>query len=93
LGTDKVSAIKHLLQLDPNAMWANFSLTHYLTSAGFVVSPKLPGEKEQHPDDGYTVQFYGSSDADGIDATDQIEMAPSIHNVIEKRHVLVQILT
>jgi N-formylglutamate amidohydrolase len=91
LGTNSGSTIKHLLQADPNAMWGNFSLNHYLTSAGFVVSPKLPGEKEQHLDGGYTVQTYGSSSAGGIDAI-QIEMAPSIRSVIEKRQVLVQTL-
>jgi N-formylglutamate amidohydrolase len=91
LGTDNGSTIKHLLQVDQNAMWGNFSLNHYLTSAGFVVSPKLPGEKEQHLDGGYTVQTYGSSSAGGIDAI-QIEMAPSIRSVIEKRQILVQTL-
>jgi hypothetical protein len=91
LGTAKGSTIKYLLQVDPNAMWGNFSLNHFLTSAGFVVSPKLPGEKEQHLDGGYTMQTYGSSNAGGIDAM-QIEMAPSIRSVIEKRQVLVQTL-
>jgi hypothetical protein len=91
LGTENGSMIKHLVQVDQNAMWGNFSLNHYLTSAGFVVSPKLPGEKEQHLDGGYTVQTYGSSNAAGIDAI-QIEMAPSIRSIIEKRQVLVQTL-
>lgn len=72
-------------------MWGNFSLNYFLTSAGFVVSPKLPGEKEQHLDGGYTVQTYGGSSAGGIDAI-QIEMAPSIRSVIERRQVLVQTL-
>jgi hypothetical protein len=91
LGTDNGNTIKHLLQLDPNAMWGNFSLQHYLTSAGFIVSPKIPGQREQHLDGGYTVQTYGSSSQDGIDAI-QIEMAPSIRSIIEKRQVLIQTL-
>jgi N-formylglutamate amidohydrolase len=91
LGTGNGSTIKHLLQVDPNAMWGSFRLNHYLTSAGFVVSPKLPGQKEQHLDGGYTVQTYGSSSAGGIDAI-QIEMAPPIRSVIERRQVLVQTL-
>ena len=72
-------------------MWGNFSLQHYLTSAGFIVSPKIPGQREQHLDGGYTVQTYGSSSQDGIDAI-QIEMAPSIRSIIEKRQVLIQTL-
>jgi hypothetical protein len=71
-----VDQIKHLLQVDPNAMWGNFSLNHFLTSAGLVVSPKLPGEKGQHLDGGFTVQTYGSSSAGGIDA---IQRDGSIH--------------
>jgi len=91
LGTDNGFTIKHLLQLDPNAMWGNFSLHHYLTSTGFIVSPKIPGQKEQHLDGGYTVQTYGGSSQGGIDAI-QIEMAPSIRSIMEKRQVLVQTL-
>jgi N-formylglutamate amidohydrolase len=92
LGTDNGNTIKHLLQLDPNAMWGSFSLRHYLTSAGFVVSPKIPGQKENiHLNGGYTVHTYGSSNQGGIDAI-QIEMASSVRDVIEKRHVLIQTL-
>ena len=92
LGTENGSTIKHLLQVDPNAMWGSFSLNHYLTSAGFVVSPKLPGEKEnRHVNGGYTVHTYGSSSAGGIDAI-QMELAPSIRDVIERRQVFVQTL-
>ncbi len=92
LGTDNGNTIKHLLQIDPNAMWGSFSLRHYLTSAGFVVSPKILGEKEnRHLNGGYTVHTYGSSSAGGIDAI-QIELATSIRDVIERRQVLVQTL-
>ena len=92
LGTDNGSTINHLLQVDPNAMWGSFSLNHYLTSAGFVVSPKLPGEKEnRHVNGGYTVHTYGSSSAGGIDAI-QMELAPSIRDGIERRQVFVQTL-
>jgi hypothetical protein len=91
LGTGNGSTNKHLLQLDPNAMWGNFSLRHYLTSAGFVASPKIQGQKELHLNGGYTVRTYGSSNQDGIDAI-QIEMAPSIRSIVEKRQVLIQAL-
>jgi len=70
-------------------MWGNFSLNHYLTSTGFVVSPKLLGKKEQHLDGGYTLRTNGSSNVDRIEEV-QLEMAHSIRIVIYERQFLVQ---
>jgi len=74
LGTDNGAGVARLLAADPHALFRRRSLRGFLEAAGHVVSPHAPGEAEPATlDGGFTVQTYGSANADGIDAM-QIEI-------------------
>jgi N-formylglutamate amidohydrolase len=83
LGTDEGASVARLLEIDPEAMSRRRSLRGLLEAAGYVVSlnPSTLGG-------GYTVQTYGSSHANGIDAI-QIEIAAPLRVSASKRAALI----
>jgi len=83
LGTAAGKSVARLLKIDAHAMSRRRSLGGLLAAAGYVVSlnpPSLGG--------GYTVETYGSSQADGVDAI-QIEIAAPLRTSVVKRATLI----
>jgi hypothetical protein len=74
-------------------MWRRRSLRGFMIDAGHIVSPKQKGIPETPAlNGGYTVDTYGSSNANGLDAI-QIEIARPLRDDDEKRNALIQHLT
>jgi N-formylglutamate amidohydrolase len=85
LGTANGASVRRLLEADPRALFRHRSLRGMLTAAGYGVSPVLPGTPDPPPfAGGYTVQTYGSSHDDGIDAL-QVEVTFPIRTNEEAR--------
>jgi N-formylglutamate amidohydrolase len=83
LGTVAGKSVARLLKIDAHAMSRRRGLGGLLAAAGYVVSlnpPALGG--------GYTVEAYGSSQADGVDAI-QIEIAAPLRTSAPRRATLV----
>jgi N-formylglutamate amidohydrolase len=85
LGTLNGEAISSLLSRDPRAMSRKRSLPALLREAGYVVSAKIP---ETLPGD-FTLETYGSSNADGVDAI-QIEIESNLRTNTNKREVFIE---
>jgi N-formylglutamate amidohydrolase len=84
LGTAAGASIARLLKIDTHAMSRRRSLGGLLAAAGYAVSlnpPTLGG--------GYTVETYGTSNADGIDAI-QVEIAATLRKNAQKRAALIE---
>jgi len=78
LGTANGASVQRLLCTDALALFRHRSLRGLLTGAGYVLSPGAPGQPDPPPfAGGFTVQTYGSSHDDGIDAL-QVEIVESI---------------
>ena len=73
LGTLNGEAISTLLRLDSRAMARRRSLPGLLREAGYVVSAKIPETLRGD----FTLETYGSSNADGVDAI-QIEIESNL---------------
>jgi len=84
LGTLNGEAISTLLSHDPHAMSRKRSLPGSLTEAGYVVSPKVPETLRGD----FTLEAYGSSNANGIDAI-QIEIETDLRTVEIKRDAFI----
>jgi N-formylglutamate amidohydrolase len=85
LGTLNGEAIYSLLRRDALAMSRKRSLPGVLREAGYVVS----AEKPETLPGGFTLETYGSSNADGVDAI-QIEMESIIRTDASKREVFIE---
>jgi N-formylglutamate amidohydrolase len=85
LGTLNGDAISKLLSLDPRAMSRKRSLPGLLRREGYVVSSKTPETLQGD----FTLETYGSSNADGIDAI-QIEIESALRNDEGKRDEFIE---
>jgi predicted N-formylglutamate amidohydrolase len=85
LGTLNRRAISSLLSRDSLAMSRRRSLPGLLREMDYAVSPKIP---ETLPGD-FTLEAYGSSNADGIDAI-QIEIESTLRTDDSKRDVFIE---
>jgi N-formylglutamate amidohydrolase len=85
LGTHQGVTIERLLSADSRALTRQRSLRGFLAGAGYTVSPT------EHPNlrGGFTVQTYGSSHADGLDAI-QLEIDDRVRTDPEKRRPFVE---
>lgn len=90
LGTDDGKTIKRLLDIDPQAMCRRRSLHGFLTAAGYAVAPTPPGlSVPPKLNGGYTVQIYGSSNADGLDAF-QLEIVRALRTNSQARAAFIE---
>jgi len=85
LGTLNRRAISSLLSRDSLAMSRRRSLPGLLREVDYAVSPKIP---ETLPGD-FTLETYGSSNADGVDAI-QIEIESTLRIDDSKRDVFIE---
>jgi N-formylglutamate amidohydrolase len=93
LGTVDGTTIAALRNIDSNVMFRRRSLRTYLDLAGFVLSPKQPGDAElSEVNGGFTIRQYGSHHSGGIDAI-QIEMIAEIRNNPSRRASFVEALS
>jgi N-formylglutamate amidohydrolase len=90
LGTADGGSVERLLCLDELALFRHRSLRGLLTEADYVVSPSAPGVPEPPAfAGGFTIQTYGSSHKDGIDAI-QVEITAPIRIDAEARAVFAE---
>jgi N-formylglutamate amidohydrolase len=88
LGTDNGRTIERLLGIDPEAMWSDCGLRGSLQGT-YVISPTVQGGREVSSlDGGYTVNRYGSSKPNGIDAV-QVEIVQSLRTNAAEREALI----
>ncbi len=85
LGTLNHAAITTLLNRDPQALSRKRSLPGSLVAAGYVVSTKVPETLQGD----FTLEAYGSANADGIDAI-QIEIEADLRIVDAKRDLFIE---
>jgi N-formylglutamate amidohydrolase len=85
LGTLNGEAISSLLSRDSRAMSRKRSLPGLLREAGYVVSAKIPETLRGD----FTLETYGSSNADGVDAI-QIEIESTLRTAVSKREVFME---
>lgn len=88
LGTDDGKTIKRLLGVDPEALGRSGYLSSLLIAAGYDVLPKPPNvslpPEAQSLGGGFTVEVYGSSHLDGLDAI-QLEIGKRLRDISEVR--------
>jgi N-formylglutamate amidohydrolase len=85
LGTLNGEAISSLLSRDSQAMARRRSPPGLLREAGYTVSAKIPETLRGD----FTLETYGSSNADGIDAI-QIEIESNLRTDTSKRNVFIE---
>jgi N-formylglutamate amidohydrolase len=85
LGTLNGKAISSLLSRDSRAMARKRSLPGLLREAGYVVSAKIPETLQGD----FTLEAYGSSNADGVDAI-QIEIESNLRTNTSNRDAFIE---
>jgi N-formylglutamate amidohydrolase len=87
IGTNNGKSISRLLKINPDALWDDNGLIKLLRDQGYSTSPKKKGQKENPKfNGGFTVTTHGSSKPRGSQAI-QIEIAPSIRKMRDKREL------